>query len=80
MSVDGLVLRDPEEPGPQVVGPLEPRIAAHGRDPGLLEAVVRVAGPGGDYQEAVDLDAVGVEQRLKGRQIHALRTHYSPAT
>ena len=49
VQVDRLVLRDPEQPGAQVVGATQLRIGPQGGDPGLLEDVVGLAGPrGGD--------------------------------
>ena len=74
VRVDGLVLRYPEQPGPEVARAAEARVGPHGGDPGLLKAVVGIHRTRRRDEEPVHLAAVRVEQRLKGRQLHVLRT------
>ena len=78
MEVDRLVLGDPEQPRAQVVATAQLRIGPQGGDPGLLEAVVRLAGPGAGDAEAVHVSAVLVEESLKGRQVHDVGTAAGP--
>ena len=77
MHVDRLVLGDPEQPRAQVVA-AQLRIGPQSGDPGLLEAVVRLAGSGAGGAKAVHVRAVLVEESLKGRQVHDVRTAAGP--
>jgi hypothetical protein len=74
VGVDRLVLRDPEQPGAQVVAAAELRVGAERRDPGLLERVVSLRDAGRRDQEAVHVGSVLFEESLKGGQVHTHRT------
>jgi hypothetical protein len=74
MGVDRLVLRDPEQPGAQVVGTAELRVGAQRRDPGVLKRVVGLRSPRRSDQKAVHIDSVLFEESLKGGQVHSHRT------
>jgi hypothetical protein len=74
VRVDRLALRDPQQPGAQVVRPLQARIGPQRGDPGLLEAVIGLHGADARHEEAIHVALVGLEQRLKGRELHAYQT------
>ncbi len=74
VEVDRLVLGDSEQPGAQVVGAAQLRVGAQGGDPGLLEAVVGFGRPGARHAEAVDVEAVLLEEGLERRKLHVKGT------
>jgi hypothetical protein len=66
--VDGLAVRDREQPPAQVPGVLELRVRAEGRDEALLVDVVRVGRADARGDESQHGGSVLVEQLLKGRE------------
>jgi hypothetical protein len=62
-------MSDGEEPGPQVAGAAQPGVGTQGGKERLLEAVLGVGQTDGGDEEAKDIVAVLVEDRLKGRQL-----------